>query len=48
MTSTKFLGRDFKTGVLGDATIATREKGERIFALMTDALVRAINHVTKK
>jgi creatinine amidohydrolase/Fe(II)-dependent formamide hydrolase-like protein len=42
----KFLGRDTKTGVCGDATLATREKGEKIMDLMVDATVETIRRAT--
>ncbi len=45
-TTDKFLGRDPKTGVVGDATLATKEKGQRILSLMVDALVEAVKRAT--
>jgi len=48
VTTSKFLGRDFRTGVCGDATLATREKGEKIFNILVDSLVRAIQHATSE
>lgn len=46
LTTSKMLGRDFKTGVLGDATLASKEKGKRIFELFVDGVAKAIRHVT--
>ncbi|GBC69287.1 Creatinine amidohydrolase [archaeon HR01] len=48
VTTSKFLGRDFETGVCGDATLATREKGEKLFSLLVSGLVEAIKHVTRE
>jgi creatinine amidohydrolase len=45
-TTEKFLGRDTKTGVVGDATLATKEKGQKILDMMVDALVEAVKHAT--
>ncbi len=45
-TTEKFLGRDTKTGIVGDATIASKEKGEKILNMMVDALVQAVKHAT--
>ena len=47
-TTDKFLGRDPKNGVVGDATIASKEKGQKILDLMVNALVEAIKHATTK
>jgi creatinine amidohydrolase len=46
VTTSKFLGRDFKTGVCGDATLATREKGEKLFNILVEGVIRAVRHVT--
>jgi creatinine amidohydrolase len=43
----RFLGRDTETGVCGDATLATREKGEKIMAMMVDAVVAAIERAIR-
>ena len=45
-TTEKFLGRDTKTGIVGDATIASKEKGQKILNMMVDALVEAVKHAT--
>ena len=45
-TTDKFLGRDTKTGIVGDATIATKEKGQKILDMMVDTLVEAVKHAT--
>ena len=45
-TTEKFLGRDPKTGIVGDATLASKEKGEKILAMMVDVLVEAVKHAT--
>ncbi|MFX0145884.1 MAG: creatininase family protein [Candidatus Hodarchaeota archaeon] len=37
-TTSKFLGRDLKYGVCGDATLATKEKGERLLELMVNTV----------
>ncbi|MEM2861709.1 MAG: creatininase family protein, partial [Nitrososphaerota archaeon] len=47
LTTSRFLGRDFKTGVCGDATLASREKGEKLFNLFVNALTEEISRVTK-
>ena len=41
------LGRDLKTGVCGDATLATREKGEKLLELLVKWSIDAIKNVTK-
>ena len=46
-TTSKFLGRDLKTGVCGDATLATKEKGKKIFKLLVNYTIEAIKHVTR-
>ncbi|MEM2045816.1 MAG: creatininase family protein [Nitrososphaerota archaeon] len=46
LTTSRFLGRDFKTGVCGDATLATKEKGEKLFKLFVNALAEEIKRVT--
>ena len=48
VTTSKFLGRDFKTGLCGDATLASREKGEKLFNILTEGLVEAVKHVTSE
>jgi len=45
-TTEKFLGRDTKTGIVGDATLASKEKGQKIFDMMVNALVEAVKHAT--
>lgn len=45
-TTEKFLGRDTKTGVVGDATLASKEKGQKILGMMVDAVVGAVKHAT--
>jgi creatinine amidohydrolase/Fe(II)-dependent formamide hydrolase-like protein len=45
-TTEKFLGRDTKTGIVGDATLASKEKGQKIFDMMVNALVEAVRHAT--
>jgi len=44
-TTSKFLGRDLETGVCGDATLGTKEKGIKLLELIVDCTVKAINHV---
>jgi creatinine amidohydrolase len=46
-TTSKFLGRHLKTGVCGDATLATKEKGERILNMLVDAVSSAIMNAIK-
>jgi creatinine amidohydrolase len=46
--STKFLGRDTQTGVVGDATIASSEKSEKLMKLLVDAVVEAVKRATGK
>ncbi|MEM3123382.1 MAG: creatininase family protein, partial [Nitrososphaerota archaeon] len=48
VTTSKFLGRDFRTGVCGDATLASREKGEKLFAMLAAGLVGVIRQVTRE
>jgi creatinine amidohydrolase len=48
VTTSKFLGRDFETGVCGDATLATKEKGEKLFAILVSGLVEVIKNVTRE
>ena len=45
-TTERFLGRDTKTGVVGDATLASKEKGQKILNMMGEALVGAVKHAT--
>jgi creatinine amidohydrolase len=45
-TTDKFLGRDPKTGIVGDATLASKEKGEKILNMMVEALVGAAKQAT--
>ncbi len=45
-TTSKFLGRDLKYGVCGDATLATKEKGEKLLELMVNAVSDAVRRVT--
>ena len=40
--STKTVGRDTKTGVVGDATLATKEKGEKLISMMVDSLTEMV------
>jgi len=47
-TTSKFLGRDLKTGVCGDATLASREKGEKLLDLLVAATVEAIRKATRE
>lgn len=47
LTTSKMLGRDFKTGVLGHATLANKDKGREIFEMMVEAVTRAVKHVTE-
>ncbi len=47
ITSSKFLGRDTKTGICGDATLATKEKGEKLINLMVEAVTEVVRGVTK-
>jgi creatinine amidohydrolase len=42
----RFLGRDTETGVCGDATLATREKGEKLLNMMVDAVVETVQRAT--
>jgi creatinine amidohydrolase len=46
VTTDRFLGQHFETGVCGDATLASREKGEKLFNMLVEGLVEAIRHVT--
>jgi len=48
VTTSKFLGRDFATGVCGDATLASREKGEKLFKILVSGLIDYIKRVTKE
>lgn len=45
-TTEKFLGRDTKTGIVGDATLASKEKGQKILDMMVNALAEAVKHAT--
>ena len=47
VTPSNFLGRDTETGVCGDATLATREKGVKIMAMMVDAVIAAIERAVR-
>jgi len=40
--STKTVGRDTKNGVVGDATLATKEKGEKLMRMMVDAVADVV------
>ncbi len=46
-TTSKFLGRDLKYGVCGDATLATKEKGERLLELMVNAVSDTIIRIIR-
>lgn len=46
VTTTKFLGTHFETGVCGDATLATKEKGEKLFKMLSDVLITSVKRVT--
>jgi len=43
-TTSKFIGRDLKTGVCGDPTLATKEKGAKLIELIVDCTLKAIKH----
>jgi len=45
-TTSKFLGRDTKTGICGDATLATKEKPRKLFDILVNGCINAIKHVT--
>lgn len=47
VTPSKFLGRDTETAVCGDATLATREKGVKIMAIIVDAVIAAIERTVR-
>ncbi len=47
-TTSKFLGRDLKTGVCGDPTLATEEKGKKLINLMVNSVIEAIKGATKE
>ena len=46
-TTSKFIGRDLKTGVCGDATLATKEKGVKLFEILINCCINAINNAIK-
>jgi creatinine amidohydrolase len=46
-TTSKFLGRDLKTGVCGDPTIATREKGIKLLEIIVNWTLKAINNAIR-
>jgi len=43
----RFLGRDTETGVVGDATLATREKGEKLMTMLVDAVTAAVENAVR-
>jgi creatinine amidohydrolase len=47
-TTSKSFGKDLKTGVCGDATLASREKGEKLLDVLVNATVEAIKRATKE
>jgi creatinine amidohydrolase/Fe(II)-dependent formamide hydrolase-like protein len=46
-TTSKFLGRDLETGVCGDATLATKEKGIKLIEIIVNCSIEAIRKVIK-
>jgi creatinine amidohydrolase len=45
-TTSKFIGRDLKYGVCGDSTLATEEKGVKLFELVVNTLSDTIKKIT--
>ena len=43
-TTTRSIGRDLKTGICGDATLATKDKGEKLFEIMVNWSIKAIKN----
>jgi len=46
VTTSKFIGRSFRTDVCGDATLDTKVRGEKLFNILVEGVVRAVRHVT--